>query len=312
MPVETLVNVQYLRAIAAISVVGTHTFWGFGAEGVDLFFIISGFIMFYIMDRSSKGALEFALDRWFRVAPIYYMFTVIFIILGAVELDSFHQIIQTLTFLKYYETSPLLSIGWTLEYEFAFYMLCAFSLFIPHRNLQKIFVLVSLLLAVFVIDFVFYADKKYGHFMEFLFGAIAYILFCRGHRLTPTLSYLLLLVGLTILIFVNFLFYSDGNYYLRFIGFGLPCLMIFYAAVCIEGKLPKMKTLHLLGDASYSIYISHTSSLFALYSVFGFTRYQYLYFDVFSFFFSIVVGLIVYYFIEKNITAYIRALRAKA
>lgn len=61
-----IVVIQYMRALAALAVVGAHTFWGFGAEGVDLFFVISGFIMFLIIDAvPNKLALSFFLDRYF-------------------------------------------------------------------------------------------------------------------------------------------------------------------------------------------------------------------------------------------------------
>ena len=99
---EKIHSIQYLRAIAAIAVVGAHTFWGFGSEGVDLFFVVSGFIMFYLIEAvPSKSATSFFLDRYFRIAPMYYLFTIVFVVLGFASISSPHQIIQSLTFLKY-------------------------------------------------------------------------------------------------------------------------------------------------------------------------------------------------------------------
>ena len=108
---QKIVPIQYLRAVAAIAVVGAHTFWNFGAEGVDLFFVISGFIMFYIIDsRPEKSAKSFFLDRYLRIAPMYYIATLVFVLFGFAKITSLHQVIQVATFLKYYETSPLLSM----------------------------------------------------------------------------------------------------------------------------------------------------------------------------------------------------------
>ncbi|RYZ36844.1 MAG: acyltransferase, partial [Sphingobacteriales bacterium] len=85
---KKLCSVQYLRAVAALMVVHCHaidlqmqlgTSWqqhfrylqNFGAIGVDIFFVISGFIISYI-SRAEHGvaaAKDFMLRRWVRVAP---------------------------------------------------------------------------------------------------------------------------------------------------------------------------------------------------------------------------------------------------
>jgi len=72
---KKIVSIQHLRGLAAISVLGAHTFWGFGDIGVDLFFVISGFIMFYIIDlKPNKSSISLFFDRYLRIAPIYYLF----------------------------------------------------------------------------------------------------------------------------------------------------------------------------------------------------------------------------------------------
>ena len=135
--------------------------------------------MFYIIDNlPNKPATNFFFDRYLRIAPMYYLATLVFVVFGFTQITSHHQIIQTITFLKYYETAPLLSIGWTLEYEFIFYSLCAFAMLLFRTFTSRLyFVVISLSLAVFVIDFYFFAEKKIRTFSEFAFGIMIYILF---------------------------------------------------------------------------------------------------------------------------------------
>ncbi len=79
-------QIQWLRAIAAILVVITH-FTGkaysvklldhefsSGAIGVDIFFIISGFIMMYVSDLKKQYPIKFILNRFIRILPVHYFF----------------------------------------------------------------------------------------------------------------------------------------------------------------------------------------------------------------------------------------------
>ena len=238
---QKIVSIQYLRAIAAISVVGSHTFWGFGAEGVDLFFVISGFIMLYVIENNpNKSAFEFFADRYFRIAPMYYLSTFIIVLLGFVDIKSIHQVIQSLTFLKYYDSHPLLEIGWTLEYEFIFYGLCALSLVLFRKFYSRVYlILVVLITAVLIIDFSIYTDKKYAHFAEFSFGMVVYLLYRKGY-LDGDQAYLGfcgIFVSILLLCLAN-IFYSNGTYYLRFIGFGVPSFILLASVLSVRHVLP--------------------------------------------------------------------------
>lgn len=309
---EKIISIQYLRAAAAIAVVGAHTFWGFGAEGVDLFFVISGFIMFYIIESMpEKSAKQFFLDRYFRIAPMYYLATATFVLLGFAQISSFHQVIQVITFLKYYETAPLLSIGWTLEYEFVFYSMCAIAILIfKDFRLRLLFVIAALLSAVILIDFYAFSDKKYGHFAEFLFGIFTYLLYKK--KIIPSDSLLLGLFGLFASIgmfFVANLVYSDGFTYLRFIGFGIPSALLLISILCMRKQIVIYHNFEYLGNASYSIYITHTITLHSYYSLTGYNRGENLLSDIVSFGLAICIGCIVHSFIEIPIAKSIRRMR---
>ncbi len=86
---KTLYGIQYLRAFAALAVVVFHAaeksgeHFAIGAAGVDVFFVISGFIMWVISERRPMTPQGFLLDRIRRIAPSYWLVTAVMIV-GAV------------------------------------------------------------------------------------------------------------------------------------------------------------------------------------------------------------------------------------
>ncbi len=138
-------SVQYLRAVAALLVVVAHAFsLQIGVDnhyvvlagrlGVVLFFVISGFIMVYISGTGPFSALDFLKRRAIRIVPLYWLFTSLAALLAAAAPSLFQTTIFTWPhFLKSLffivheapargDASPLLSLGWTLNYEAYFYV----------------------------------------------------------------------------------------------------------------------------------------------------------------------------------------------
>jgi len=90
-------NIQALRAFAVLNVVLFHALdmsnsYGYdfelfriltrwGQNGVDIFFVISGFIMVYIQSQNQKSALGFIENRIKRIVPLYWSLTAIFVLL---------------------------------------------------------------------------------------------------------------------------------------------------------------------------------------------------------------------------------------
>src|SRR3546814_17001958 len=93
---HTLYVIQYLRAFAALAVVIFHAaertghHFAIGAAGVDVFFVVSGFIMMAISDRRPTRPLTFLRDRILRIAPSYWLVTGIMIAGAAVEIGRAH------------------------------------------------------------------------------------------------------------------------------------------------------------------------------------------------------------------------------
>src|SRR5215472_11255649 len=157
---KTLLTVQALRAFAAASVVVHHilvvavqkagydySFPSTAAAGVDLFFLISGFIMVYAHydDFGVAGAsASFIRRRLIRIVPLYWIATTAAVLLllvrpsafSALKLDWQNALFSYLFFLSQTSNGSLNTVlvtGWSLCYEMYFYVLFALLLFLPRR-----------------------------------------------------------------------------------------------------------------------------------------------------------------------------------
>ena len=134
-----IIGIQFLRFLAASLVVLTHTLGeyddlrSFGGFGVDVFFVISGFVIYLITDSGHKN---FFVKRLIRIVPIYWLFTIGISIIALLEPQllrsaSFDvtQIIASLFFIPYWTENagfaPILTLGWTLNFEMLFYLYIA-------------------------------------------------------------------------------------------------------------------------------------------------------------------------------------------
>lgn len=128
-------SLQILRALAATSVVYLHIGcepW-FGGFGVDIFFVLSGFVMCYITDSGESGK-EFFLRRIARIVPLYWALTLITFVIAWLKPTLFNSttadlgnLFKSLLFIPYVKEngsiSPIIPVGWTLNYEVYFYLL---------------------------------------------------------------------------------------------------------------------------------------------------------------------------------------------
>jgi exopolysaccharide production protein ExoZ len=137
-------GIQYLRGIAALGVVLFHaalkTKYSFavGAAGVDIFFVISGFIMWTLAANRPLTPWQFLADRAARVVPFYWAATGLMLLGGIaglfpnLVLDVEHTL-KSLFFIPARSPSngevwPVLVQGWTLTYEVFFYLTFALAL----------------------------------------------------------------------------------------------------------------------------------------------------------------------------------------
>jgi exopolysaccharide production protein ExoZ len=276
-------NLQVLRALAACLVVLTHTVslnkpllrpWlTWGEAGVDLFFVISGFVMVYTTADKSVTPHKFALNRIVRIVPMYWgltlaVFAVALIapsLLQASRAD-WGELLKSLFFIPFVKsnglTQPVLFLGWTLNYEMFFYALFALSLMIRSVGLRTglmVVVLALLVAAGLLIEPAspiarFYTDPI---LLEFLFGMLLGYAHWRTRSSAIPLRWAHVAFGLAAVLVVPQIFIAtDGH---RALTWGVPAALIVLGALLLDlhGRSHQGRFLLLVGAASYVLYLTH-------------------------------------------------------
>jgi exopolysaccharide production protein ExoZ len=291
-------TIQALRAVAALLVVLLHAFetwglrvdpaapavsWDNGAAGVDIFFIISGFVMVISSRRlvDQAGAwLIFLGHRVVRIVPLYWLLTTVKIlsvaVLGGVVLRTtldFNFVVGSYLFLPVTDSAghfrPILSVGWTLTYEFLFYLLFAAALAIRVDVLRIVIPGLGLIAALALVrtgSWPAWTILFDTLVIEFVYGVALAKWTLRGFRLPPAIAGLLVVGGFGFILILPMI--SEN---IRALTWGIPAFAIVAGAVSLEPfvapTLPRW--LLALGDASYSIYLSHGFVLPVLGLMFG-------------------------------------------
>jgi len=261
---------QYLRAIAALAVVYSHaviqveSYEKFlidaGSFGVDIFFVISGFIMVYIAKPTNTFG-NFMINRIRRVVPLYWFFLILPDVFKATQFDL-KALLLSLAFIPHWsmvtptEAWPIVAPGWSLNFEMYFYFVFALSLFLPEK--VRIGFITLIISAVFITaSLLDDGTSAFANFFsltlvfEFVFGMFLALAWKRGFRLSSNVSWLLIGVA-TIALFLHLPVP-------RIFEYGVPSLLIVMG--CLFLKIKEVKWGVLLGDASYALYLSHIFTL---------------------------------------------------
>ena len=259
----TLLSIQYLRGAAALAVVAMHTGWtysGIGAAGVDVFFVISGFIMVHVSQRETTPRL-FLLARARRVVPLYWLAS-----LATIAVTGLSDLPRILTSFVFWPHAgfdgrdyPVVIQGWTLNYEVFFYAVFALSLASPRRRLEAVSVGFILLVAAgrwLQPQSVAAAVYTGPLLLEFLGGAWLCRAWQHGKLPGRLGSASLVAVGL-IAFAVQARIGPSGDW--RCLTWGLPALLLVAGALGLEasGSLMRLPGFRMLGDASYALYLTH-------------------------------------------------------
>lgn len=297
-PQGKLILVQGLRAFAALLVVIHHAqheaatlagrigaafvpgAWLPWPAGVDVFFVISGFIIVHaagpLYGRPGARA-RFAAHRIARLVPLYWLVTGLYLALGlaAPALLSGEggppdgaRVLASFLFWPMARPDgavlPLYGLGWTLNYEMAFYALFALGLGLSRRGAAAwlvaalaLLVLVGRLVPSPPVPLVFWSDPI---ILEFALGAGLALARAEGARLgtLPRLA----LAGAGLLALAA----APAEPALRLLAWGLPAALLVAAAVLgrdrpepVRGRLAAglLAGAERLGDASYALYLLH-------------------------------------------------------
>lgn len=299
-------NIQTLRFIAAFWVLFGHLLmeakkygllegpvfqliyffpWG---TGVDIFFVISGFIICHVsrtIDPSHWGVADFMIKRLIRIAPIYWFYTgamlaamLLFSHMVSSNQIALDHVLASLFFIPWPNPDsqalrPVLGQGWTLNYEMMFYLVVALGLYFPGA-MRKYFI--SLTIIVLFVTGLLLRDVHYafgffgsGIILEFVCGIWLYEFYVRTRLFSWPLSLSLVVLSCVLLGLGEFYAPQDD---MRFISRGIPSLL-FAAGIIFSADLHNLggklqRTLTLLGDSSYSLYLSHPFVLVPLAAIF--------------------------------------------
>lgn len=280
-------NVQVLRFLAAAGVVLSHAadlliahspehawFWAVPwRAGVDLFFVISGFIM-AVLARDAFGvpgaAAHFLKRRILRIAPPYWFFTTVTVLVvlalggkvGGTTVDL-PQLVTSYGFVPWPRAdgklNPILSQGWTLNYEAFFYAAFAASLLARRGRAALCIAFPALALANPIIPPEWFVLKFWSHpiILEFVGGILLANLYLGGIRLSRMAS--LACAASAVLVFLATAGLNLGTP-THFVHAGIPALLL-CAGLLLAPEPARVGALGQWvrrgGDASYTLYLSH-------------------------------------------------------
>lgn len=290
--------IQVFRGLAAIGVLLCHcdmileemfsqqflgNIFSFGGAGVDFFFVLSGFIIFYIhakdIEQPTK-AKSFAIKRLIRVYPLYWL--VLGLKMASSWLSSYDPALKTRSAIEFIKAitlfpqdktlvaSGFLGVSWTLSFEVFFYFMFGLAIVFPRKIILPIVGLwlstsLANLIGILPLDPNSLLDSFWFSplNLEFALGCLAAYLLKR-YQFSQGLSILslgLFLVSVSIAIDI---YTSTHNLPsltkpLSVLFYGIPCWVLIMGGVTLESE----KTIHIapifssVGNASYSIYLMH-------------------------------------------------------
>lgn len=277
-----IASIQALRAVAAWLVVLHHAHQIFfdlvatsvvgwiisarGAVGVDLFFVISGFVMMIATGSKLPAAGTFLLRRLARIAPAYWLATTLFACVliafpvalkPPFRLDAVHFLLSAsfTSSLVPDHFFPVLSVGWSLNFEMLFYLLLAAAIALAARtgvkHLERWLVPGVIVALVYLYPWRFPGVDMFKSKMLLMFAAgyllgVVHVSFSlKQHRIG---GLVLLGVGMAVILA------TDRNDWLVRAA---ACTSVVWGCLCLEQEFSRVKSLASLGDWSYSTYLFH-------------------------------------------------------
>lgn len=318
-----LYSINILRFIAASFVLFSHIenkayqynilsleWYKFRGPGVDIFFVMSGFVICLTTARKNITPMEFLKGRMQRILPLYWFFTTLalFIFLynpSLINKSGGYVSVIASYFLIPGEHKFLVHNGWTLSYDVYFYIIFALSLYFLRNKINYIALIAILTLlpaigmVVLGLDNIFFFNVI---LLEYALGIFAYLIYIELN-LSFILNIFLIVLGAALILFQN-IFNVFDTIFGRALEGGVPAFLCVVGIIGLESFFRShyhkfVKLIDRLGDASYSIYLSHPFILVIgtkLYISYYF--FQNLNFALFLYVICIFIGYYVNKFIE--------------
>jgi len=288
--INKIESIQLIRGLAALGVVLLHTLVnsrapfsevgiesyiifiikGLGSFAIDIFFIISGFIMGSIISKSSTGGMHammrFLILRIFRIYPLYWITIAAAILIPIYLMPNLlgaenRSVEISQIILNHY--SPLNPVTWTLAYEVRFYLIASIAIFFGAKAkeflitwgvLQITWVIMTTLKFLPAIDI--FSDALS---LEFIIGIlIAYVPIKWRFPIPRILAITALIASMPMLHFFTQLLGDIDNGWSRLIGSGVPAAIVVTSAIYWNrAGIKTPKPFIFLGNISYSIYMWH-------------------------------------------------------
>lgn len=304
----------------------------FGAIGVDLFFIISGFIITLVSAayNGKYGALHFFTKRMLRVLPLYWLLSLTFWLIGLAGvrwLTVYGSLKASFFMLPFWQQgqiiSPRINQGWTLYFELLFYTLVALCMLLWRRRYLQLLLFVLGTLMLFDIYFsethpMWLQLAGNRIMLEFLLGVVVALIY-RNEVLSSAISRkglllagciawgLLIVKGYGEVSEVTNTMSGSLSFY-RALIWGLPSSLFVLWAASADFRKPaiRMQWLVHCGDASFSIYLTHVFFLQIIDHLWICWKTCPLPGDIqviISICFAVLAGMVVYRTVEKPLVA---------
>jgi len=328
-------EIDGLRALAVFSVIFYHSSFSIfdkkflpgGFIGVDIFFVISGYLITKLISNELKNTKNFSFSSFYtrrikRILPallfviivtfpfIYLKTTPIFVLDYFKSIISINLFVSNIFFwklgwgydqLQNIQFQPFLH-SWTLSLEEQFYIIFPIFYFLIYKKLNKyllILIIIGFILSLFLADYSSFNHPSFNFYnlptraWEFLIGSIIFLLETKKKLFNKSVSSFLISVGIVFIIFS--IFYFDDKMYLPSILSLIPVLGTSFIIYFKHDenffiKILQSKFSTGIGKISYSLYLWHFP-IFILYPELNFI------FQIIAIFF---LSIFTYFLIELN------------
>lgn len=296
--------IQWLRALAATLVLMMHAsdriqsgpvaitgpfvpsvpnLSAFGASGVDLFFVISGFVMAQWLSTADRDPWRFLAKRWLRIVPLFAGVSAVYMTIMHDPL-TMPAALMSITVLPLLDGGryhvPALYPGWTLGFEFVFYAVVAVAMLARHHRIETLF---AMTVAVALMGSVVHPGWAPARLLlnplllEFALGVAVWMAWRRGISAPIAKAALVtgimmlaigIAVGLGFPLQLQIVAAVDGlSGYARTATWGIPWTLVVIGVIDTVPGGRFERIVAQVGDASYSTYLSHPCLLALLWMV---------------------------------------------